>query len=448
MAESGEKKTGTLTKADIMRIAALPRSKHIVAGIVQDTIVDPVTGYIYFPNPDSKNEYDQLLPKRVKPTDPSILKVAADENPNEDKEDTTSAADGTEKPEPDGSNGKDETDPPKQEKKSAVIATGKEGPSTKKPKKKGMQKIIIAAAIVVVAAACIPFILQSVNSMSMPGTTQTEPVGESVSIVQVLHPLIPGDQITESDIQEAVVSTETYNQITLQGTNLYQWQRADTLLGMYVQEYIPAGQYVAFSSVGAAYDPPVSLWSPDTYIDIPLTEEQAISRIWMPGEIVSVTIRKQTSSENAVADSQKQLASGGAQTTVQQQITVVETSIPETTICDVLTGEDATGSMYETLAELSSIPAGEQADYLANASKQDTFTSYWDQKYIHIYLPQSDIDAIGDITDPEGVTITIEPTGEYSRTDEARTSFVSSAQATIQNVLAVLPQPETAEEVQ
>ena len=140
----------------------------------------------------------------------------------------------------------------------------------------------------------------------------------------------------------------------------------------------------------------------------------------MPGEIVSVTIRKQTSSENAVADSQKQLASGGAQTTVQQQITVVETSIPETTICDVLTGEDATGSMYETLAELSSIPAGEQADYLANASKQDTFTSYWDQKYIRIYLPQSDIDAIGDITDPEGVTITIEPTGEYSRTDEAR----------------------------
>ena len=114
----------------------------------------------------------------------------------------------------------------------------------------------------------------------------------------------------------------------------------------------------------------------------------------------------------------------------------------------MLTGEDATGSMYETLAELSSIPAGEQADYLANASKQDTFTSYWDQKYIRIYLPQADIDAIGDIADSESVTITIEPTGEYSRTDEARTSFVSSAQATIQNVLAVLPQPETAGEVQ
>ena len=46
------------------------------------------------------------------------------------------------------------------------------------------------------------------------------------------------------------------------------------------------------------------------------------------------------------------------------------------------------------------------------------------------------------------MTITIEPTGEYNRTDEARTSFVSSAQATIQNVIAVLPQPETAEEVQ
>ena len=442
MADSTEKKKETLSKADIQRIASLPRSKHIVAGIIQDTIVDPVTGYIYFPNPNSKTEYDKLLPTRVKPTDPSILSVDSDKK---DKSEDAHEASASKVPEQDQGNGTErnpDRERPADARQSAVVATGKQGPSEDKgrKKKKGGRKIIIAVALVAVAAVCVPFTLQAVNNMSLPGVSVNEPVGESVSIVQVIHPLIPGDQITESDIQEAVVSTETYNQITLQGTNLYQWQRADTLLGMYVQEYIPAGQYVSFSSVGAAYDPPVSLWSPDTYIDIPLTESQANERIWMPGEIVNVTIRKQTSSESAVANSQKQLATGGTQTTVQQQITVAETNIPKATICDVLTGEDASGSMYQTLSELSSIPAGEQADYLANASKLEGFSAQWDQRYVRIYLSQADIDAVGDISNLETTTIELVPTEEYSRTDEARTSFVSTAQATIKNVLAVLPQ--------
>lgn len=47
---------------------------------------------------------------------------------------------------------------------------------------------------------------------------------------------------------------------------------------------------------------------------------------------------------------------------------------------------------------------------------------------------------IGDISDPESVSIEIESTGEYSKEDDARSSFVATAQATIQNINAVLSQ--------
>ena len=102
MADSTEKKKETLSKADIQRIASLPRSKHIVAGIIQDTIVDPVTGYIYFPNPNSKTEYDKLLPTRVKPTDPSILSVDSDKK---DKSEDAHEASASKVPEQDQGNG-------------------------------------------------------------------------------------------------------------------------------------------------------------------------------------------------------------------------------------------------------------------------------------------------------------------------------------------------------
>lgn len=209
---------------------------------------------------------------------------------------------------------------------------------------------------------------------------------------------------------------------------------------MYVQEYIPAGQYVSFASVGAAYEPPQTLWHSDTYIDIPLTDEQNAEKIYQPGEKVKVTIRKQTSTEKAEEGTSKQLSGNGTFTTINQSVTIQEAVLPSATVCDVLTGENADDSLYQTLVELAAVPAGEQADYIANAVKREGFTDRFNQQYLRIYATANDIALIGDISDPESVSIEIESTGEYSKEDDARSSFVATAQATIQNINAVLSQ--------
>ena len=47
---------------------------------------------------------------------------------------------------------------------------------------------------------------------------------------------------------------------------------------------------------------------------------------------------------------------------------------------------------------------------------------------------------VRDISNSEKTTITIEPTGEFSKENDARATFVSNAQATLKNVQAVIDQ--------
>ena len=80
--------------------------------------------------------------------------------------------------------------------------------------------IVLLALIVGGGVVAAPHLTQNlpINNPKQPAddTAEAEPpvVGETSSIVQVVKPLIPGDVITDEDLQEAVISTETYNQIT------------------------------------------------------------------------------------------------------------------------------------------------------------------------------------------------------------------------------------------
>ncbi len=112
---------------------------------------------------------------------------------------------------------------------------------------------------------------------------------------------------------------------------------------MYVQEYIPAGQYVSASQVLVLHTMPQSLWKPDSYIDIPLTEEQSNAHLLISRakSKKSLFARKTLSEAPETGDNAKtELSGGGAVTTIKQQSSINETQIPSTTVCDVLTGAD------------------------------------------------------------------------------------------------------------
>lgn len=427
--KAARKTTSTLTAKDVQRIIKLPRKQMRVGGVIQEVIYDEVTGYLYYPNPNPKGVSDILLSKRTK-----YEPTKEEEKVEEKKADAESAEAAQEQPEP-------EAEPQQRKAETSVVSTKKEVP--KKPKKKKALGVAIAfVAVVALGAMALPVIRDYLPVGGHSSETgQSVAIGETTAIVQVVRDLIPGDVVTAEDIQKADINTETYNQIALQGVNLYQWNKSDTLLGMYVQSYLPAGQYVSFTSVGASYEPPQSLWHPDKYIDIPLTNAQKDDKLYIPGEKVNITIRKEVKSESPVETSKKTLGQGGTAVTIQQAITVDEFMIPAATICDVFSGDpsgEAPGSMYELLDALSEVPAGEQATYILSAVEHGLFEGKLDQNYIRIYLNEEDKALIGDITNADSVTITLSTTDTYSKDNDDRANFVAAAQATVGNLQTAL----------
>lgn len=110
---------------------------------------------------------------------------------------------------------------------------------------------------------------------------EPDPSLNTIQVIQVKQDLIPGDVITEDVIQSATISAESYNQITLGGTNIYQYNRASSLIGKYATAYIPTGQYLAYNNVASAYTPPKNPWVNEqqgkVYVTAPLDDETATS---------------------------------------------------------------------------------------------------------------------------------------------------------------------------
>lgn len=57
--------SGLIMLEDIKRIASLPRQKLRIGGVIREVVIDPVTKYIYFPNPNPKSDHDLLQDNRV-----------------------------------------------------------------------------------------------------------------------------------------------------------------------------------------------------------------------------------------------------------------------------------------------------------------------------------------------------------------------------------------------
>lgn len=164
---------------------------------------------------------------------------------------------------------------------------------------------------------------------------------------------------------------------------------------MCAQTYLPAGQYVSFNSVGAAYQPRQTLWQPGTYLDLPMTAEQQAAADYIPGEKINVVIRKQVTQESPVTQGQESMGNGGTTTTIVQTTTIEEYSLPGTTICDVFTGESANHSLFEALDALGTVPAGEQVGYINTSMKEETFADRFAQKVLRVYVSPEDAEKSG-----------------------------------------------------
>ena len=335
-----------LTKEDIAAIETLPRRQFRVGNKVEVGAYDEATNRFYYLDEEGN------WAGRV-----SIVKTRTPQpQEKEDEDEEESASEEGEKSAKGLARFLKRSGV--EEKKSSAIKEALNKPITPKLPFKWLHVVIIATVIMVVAV----FLMQP-STQNVFGTADTEqpqtpveqpeqtgqsetpadPTLNSIQVIQVIDDLIPGDVVSVENIQTATVSAKTYNQITLGGTNIYQWDRADSLIGKYVTAYIPAGQYLAYSNVASAYTPAKNPWVNEqqghVYVTAPLDNATASSELMNFGAKVDMTIKKETVMETEAPPEVQEIEGLEHQNTVYQSISIDTYNMSNVIVCDLLNGD-------------------------------------------------------------------------------------------------------------
>lgn len=321
--------------------------------------------------------------------------------------------------------------------------------------------------LVIIGGMMVLFIIGSIASSVLFGGNDTpsnptpienqEPVDEpdpslnTIQVIQVKQDLIPGDVITEDVIQSATISAESYNQITLGGTNIYQYNRASSLIGKYATAYIPTGQYLAYNNVASAYTPPKNPWVNEqqgkVYVTAPLDDETATSVLLNFGAKVDMTIKKETVRQTEAPDDSPDIPGMTHQTTIYQSVSIDTYEMQNVIVCDILNAEQV--SIYDEYTKLMEIPAGEQLNYLRAALLEDeTLADTLTPAYIRIKIGIDQSDAIGDLSDKSiSIKYKLHDNSDIDTTTDAKREYAAQARALAETIRdAIHANAETAAE--
>lgn len=276
-----------------------------------------------------------------------------------------------------------------------------------------------------------------------PGISEQEahPIN-TIKVIQARGILIPGDEISQENIQEAEISATDYELLRANGRVLYQWDVVSNLIGMVVNKYIPKGGYIASGDESDTYTPARNPWVNEqagkTYVTIPLSEDLASSPLLNFGGKADINVTKKTTSQTTQQED-------GTITTITSEKKYQFMSV---IICDVLNSDQE--SIYPQYAALAAIPAGERLDYIRTLLQSDAFASSVTPAYIRIKIDAGTAEEIGDFSskDVRYETFSLKNADEIDVTTDAKREFAAEARAlskTIQQAISLNMDTESKE---
>ena len=410
-----------ITPQELERIKQLPSKKFRLGGTVQQGFFDEENETLYYL--DSEGNW---MVKRAR------IKKVEDEKPEEPAD---TSDDNTE-----SENDDDEDDG---EDRLAALKESLSKPISEKIPLTRMKLLIIIGGLI---GLCI---IGSIFSHALFGPSSNqpseepaveEPVAEepdpslnTIQVIQVTKDLIPGDIISKDIIQSATISAETYNQITLGGTNIYQFDRAESLIGKYATAYIPAGQYLAYNNVASAYTPAKNPWVNEqqgkVYVTAPLDASTAKNGLLNFGAKVDMSIRKETVTETQAPDETPDIPGVEHKKTVYQSVSIDTYEMENVIVCDILNADKV--SIYDKYTAFMEIPAGEQLNYIRMALLDDTeLEEALTPAYIRIKISTEQAEAFGDLSD-KSITISykLHKDTDIDATTDSKREYAAEARA-------------------
>lgn len=443
-----------ITAQELEEIKKLPSCQFMLGGTPQTGFFDKVNEKIYYLDSEGNWMVKRARVKKREPEKPQEEEAPAEENGEEEESGKRRWL--------------------RRKAKSDVEDESEDGRSRLDALKESLEQPLFEKIpltrkklLVIIGGMMVLFIIGSIASSVLFGGNDTpsnptpienqEPVDEpdpslnTIQVIQVKQDLIPGDVITEDVIQSATISAESYNQITLGGTNIYQYNRASSLIGKYATAYIPTGQYLAYNNVASAYTPPKNPWVNEqqgkVYVTAPLDDETATSVLLNFGAKVDMTIKKETVRQTEAPDDSPDIPGMTHQTTIYQSVSIDTYEMQNVIVCDILNAEQV--SIYDEYTKLMEIPAGEQLNYLRAALLEDeTLADTLTPAYIRIKIGTDQSDAIGDLSDKSiSIKYKLHDDSDIDMTTDAKREYAAQARALAETIRdAIHANAETAAE--
>lgn len=310
--------------------------------------------------------------------------------------------------------------------------------NTKSKKTHSFSKVFVLLLVIGLIVAGIFAGIKFLNLQSVPSTSLAPKEGE-IMVIEIKNDIIPGNEITEDMIQACNIDSQTYNQIAINGNDLYRWEQRDNIIGMFATEYISSGHYVTTNSVTKTYKPPVNPWGnqPDSmdYVDIPIDISQMDRAKLLIGAKVNIHFETSQKEDNTSQTLTTEIL--GATVSTEQSIQTTNSfTINNAVIANILTATNK--NLFEEYSALSAIPEGNQEHYLKQAAKynKEYVTSLTPTK-IRVYLDKSYADELSKSIANEK-TITVELLDVADTSDTNKQQFYDTQLILMGNILNIL----------
>ncbi len=288
---------------------------------------------------------------------------------------------------------------------------------------KRYKKVIIFAAVALAAIIGIASYRSVMNSVFSPNGDDSPEPQETIApsdgemlVIEINTDVIAGDEITEDMLQPATIDGQMYNQIAINGNDLYRWDQRENIIGMYATEYISQGHYITTNSLSKIVRDAENPWiinsSQTAYADIPIQSTELDASSILIGDKLKLDFEVQVSEQGVNNTDDTDVSSG------QKTVTINSYSINNAVIADMFTASDK--SIFNIYTALLSVPEGNQEYYLKNmCNKNPNYLDGIKPVKIRVYFDKQYADALSTaIASQENIQVTLGDGSDISTTEK------------------------------
>lgn len=297
---------------------------------------------------------------------------------------------------------------------------------------------VIITILIILAAVMLGFRL-SISLLSEENANKEPPAENTIMVIEIRDDILPGDCIEDENLQAANIDGQTYNQIAINGNDLYRWEQKDNIIGMYATEYISKGHYITTNSVTKLYKGYENPWGTNdeafAYADIPIDITEFDRTELLIGKKVNLKFQIEQKEEN-VSETLSSV-SKGVKVIQEDNVTATKSyKVNNAVITNILTINNS--NLFEVYSALSAIPEGNQEHYLKKAVK-------YNKEYIASITPAKirvvfDKEYIEELKKSinNGKTVEVELTDETDISTEEKKNFYNNEVVLMEILLHII----------